>query len=102
MNFLKMDLIETLIFQGPKGQTMVKSGYFATFWQFYQKRTDNVSLYFAYSFLGIILIDCQEVDFIELLERSFSRSEKSGLAHCPMLHKCIASCSFFVVKPVLS
>ena len=29
----------------------------------------------------MILINCQEMDFIELFKRSFSRSERSGLAH---------------------
>ena len=35
--------------------------------------------------LGMILINCQEMDFIELFKRSFSRSERSGLAHFPIL-----------------
>ena len=51
----------------------------ATFSQFFQKRSDNFSLFLAYSFLGMILINCQEMDFIELCKRSFSRSEMSGL-----------------------
>ena len=61
----------------------------------------------------MILINCQEMDFIELFKRSFSRSERSGLAYFPIiidiiqysnevLPKFIASCSFFVVKPILS
>ena len=29
-----------------------------------------------YSFFGMILINCQEMDFIELFKRSFSRSER--------------------------
>ena len=28
---------------------------------------------FVYSFFGMILINCHEMDFIELIERSFSR-----------------------------
>ena len=58
---------------------------FDTFCQFTQKRSDNFSLYLVYSFFGMILINCQEMDFIELFERSFSRSERSGLAHFPII-----------------
>ena len=29
----------------------------------------------------MVLMNCEDTDFIELLSRSFSRSEKSGLAH---------------------
>ena len=32
------------IFQGLKGQKKIKFSYFATFWQFYQKGSDNFSL----------------------------------------------------------
>ena len=39
---------------------------FDTFCQFTQKRFDNFSLYLVYSFFGMILINCQEMDFIEL------------------------------------
>ena len=56
---------------------------FDTFCQFTQKRSDNFSLYLVYSLL--ILINCQEMDFIELFERSFSRSERSGLDHFPII-----------------
>ena len=63
----------------------VKFGCFATFCQFSQKRFDNFSLFFVPSFLGMILINCQEMDFIELFKRSFSRSERSGLAHFPII-----------------
>ena len=31
--------------------------------------------------LEMIMLNCQEIDLIEVFERSFSRSEKSGLAH---------------------
>ena len=51
-----------VIFQGPKGPKKVKFGCFASFCQFSQ-----------YSFLGMILINCQEMDFIELFKRSLSR-----------------------------
>ena len=44
-------------FQGMKGQTC----------------SDHISLFFAYSFLGMTLINCQEIDLIELFERYFSR-----------------------------
>ena len=75
-----------VIFQGPKGPKKVKFGCFATFCQFSKKWCDNVSLLFAYSILGMILINCQEMDFIELFKRSFfSRSEMSGLAHFPII-----------------
>ena len=81
--------------------------------KFSQKLSDNFSLFRVYSFLGMILINCQEMDFIELFKRSFSRSERSGVAHFPIiidilfssnevLPKCISSCSFFVVKPIWS
>ena len=69
-------------FQGLKGPKKVKFGCFVTFCQFSQKRSDNVSVY---SFLGMILINCQEMDFIELFKRSLSRSERSGLAHFPII-----------------
>ena len=39
----------------------------------------------ACGFLGMILIDCQEMDFIELFKRSFLGSERSGLAHFPLI-----------------
>ena len=42
-------------------------------------------LFLVYSFLGMILINCQEMDFIELFKRSFSRSGRSGLAHFPII-----------------
>ena len=38
---------------------------------FFQKRSDNFSLFLVYSFLGMILINCQEMDFIEIFKRSF-------------------------------
>ena len=71
--------------KGPKGPKRVKFGCFDTFCQFSQKHSDNFSLFLVYSFLGMILINCQEMDFIELLKRSFSRSERSGLAHFPII-----------------
>ena len=61
-------------------------------------------LFSAYSFLGMILISCREMDLIELFKRLFSSLEMSGLAHFPIiidiissskvLFKCIASCIF--------
>ena len=87
---------------------MQEFGCSATFCQFSQKRSDTLSLFLAYSVLGKILINCQEMDFIELFKRSFSSSERSGFAHFPIiidiivLPKVIAACSFFVVKPILS
>ena len=50
-----------------------------------QIRFDNFFVFFVYSFLGMILINCQEMDFIELFKRSFSSSERSGLAHFPII-----------------
>ena len=50
-----------------------------------QRHSENFSLFLVYSFLGMILINCQEMDFIELFKRSFSRSERSGLAHFPIM-----------------
>ena len=71
--------------KGPKGPKRVKFGCFDTFYQFSQKHSDNFSLFLVYSFLGMILINCQEMDFIELFKRSFSRSERSDLAHFPII-----------------
>ena len=62
-------------FSRSKMPEKVKFVYFATLWQFSQKWSDN--FFFAYSFLGLILIKCQEIDFFELFERSFSRSKRS-------------------------
>ena len=62
-------------------------------------------------FLGDDIDQLQEMDFIELFKRSLSMSERSGVAHFPILilfssnealPKFIASCSFFGVKPILS
>ena len=58
---------------------------FATFCQFSQKRSDNFSLFLAYSFLWMVLINCQDMGFIELFKRSFSRSARSDLAHFPII-----------------
>ena len=58
-----------VILQGSKGQKMVKFGYFATFWQLAQNWSDNFSLFCAYSFLGMILINYQEMGLIELFKR---------------------------------
>ena len=73
---------------------------FANFWQFSLKRSNNFSLFCVCRFVGMILITCQEMGLIELLEMSFSRSEMSGLVHFHLIiHniQCISSCSFFVV-----
>ena len=78
-----------VIFKGPKGPEKVKFGCFATFCLFSQKWSDNFSLFLVCSFLGMILINCQEMDFIELFKRSFSRSERSGLAHFPIIMNII-------------
>ena len=58
---------------------------FCYFCQFSQKRSDNFSLFLLCSFLWIILINSKEMDFIELFKRSFSRSERSALAHIPII-----------------
>ena len=71
-----------VILKGPK---RVKFGGFDTFCQFSQKHYDNFSLFLVYSFLGMILINCEEMDFIELFKRSFSRSKRSGLDHFPII-----------------
>ena len=62
-----------VICQDPKDQKKVKFWYFSTLWQFSQKLSNNFSLSFAYSFLGMILINCQEMDLIELFKRWLSR-----------------------------
>ena len=68
-------------------------------------------MFYVYSFLLMILIICQEMGFIELFKRSFSRSERSGLTHFPIsilfssnevLPHVIASCSFVSVKRILT
>ena len=33
-------------------------------------------LFLVYSFLGMLFINCQEMDLIELFKRSFSRSQR--------------------------
>ena len=56
----------------------VKFGCFANFLQ------NGLITFFnfcVHSFLGMILFNCLEMDFIELVKRSFSRSKRSGLAH---------------------
>ena len=76
MNCQKMDLIESLrtsFFKVRKVNKRSNLAIFYTFGQFSQKRYDNFSLFLAYSFLGMILINCQEMDLIELFKRSFSR-----------------------------
>ena len=84
----KMDLIEItlkVILKGLKGPKRVKFGGFDTFCQF-SKSILITFLYFLYTrFLGMLLINCEEMDFIELFKRSFSRSERSGLAHFPII-----------------
>ena len=67
------------------GPIKVKFNYFATFCQFSQKRSDNFSVFLVYTVLVMILISCQEMDFIELFKRSFSMSERSGLTHFPII-----------------
>ena len=42
-------------------------------------------LFLVYNFLGMKLINCQEMDFIELFKKSCSMSERSGLAHFPII-----------------
>ena len=59
-----MDFIE--------GQKKSNVFIFYTFWQFSHEWCYTFSLLFAHSFLGMILINCKEMDFIELFERSFS------------------------------
>ena len=68
-----------------KGLKRFTFGCFATFCQFSQKQSDNFSLCLAYGFFGMILIKWQEMDFIELFKRSFSRSQRSGVAHFPII-----------------
>ena len=61
--------------------------YFATFGQFSQKRFAlTIFYFFAYSCFGMILFHYQEMDFIEnQSKKSFSMSERSGLAHFPII-----------------
>ena len=58
----------------------------------------------------MVLMNCEEIDFIESFYRSFSKSERSGLAYfhiflckssIEVLPKCIASCCFSEVIVVL-
>ena len=64
----------------------VKFGCFSTFCQFSQKRSDNFSLCFVYSFLGMILIICQEMDLIDYSKGHFQgRKGRAGVAHFPII-----------------
>ena len=45
------------------------------FTNFHKNSLINFSLFFVHSFLGMILINCQEMDFIELFKRIFARSD---------------------------
>ena len=89
MNCQNMDLIESLYRSFFKVQKVrekkVKIRYFATFWK---RRPDNVSLFLVYSFLGMILINCQEMDLIDFFERSFSRLKRSALAYSVVMKWC--------------
>ena len=60
-----------------KGQKKVKFGYFATSWQFY------FCICVAYKLLGDDIVQLSR-DLMELFEKSFSRSERSDLAHFPI------------------
>ena len=71
MNYQKMDFIE-LLEKGPFSNLGILG-------------TITLQFLFAYSFLGMILINCQEMDFIELFKCLFSKSERSGLAHFPII-----------------
>ena len=57
-----------------------------------QKPSDNF-LYLLYKasyfLLWVILLNCQRMDLIELIERSISMSERSGLAHFPIIRNII-------------
>ena len=68
-------------FSRSEGLNKVNFGCFTTSCQFSQKLSNNFFLFLVYNFLGMILINCQEMDFIELFKRSFSMPERSGLAH---------------------
>ena len=52
-----------VILEGLKGLKRLNLGIFATFWQISQKLFDN---YFVYIFLGMILINFQEIDLLFL------------------------------------
>ena len=74
MDCQKRDCIALkVIFQGLKGQKKVKLVYFVTFWKFSQKWSSNFSLCCAYGFVGMILINCEEMALVELFKRSFPR-----------------------------
>ena len=67
---------------------------------------------FVYSFLWMILINCQEIDLIELFKGHFQgrKGQVWPISHnyqyysvvMEVLPKFIVSCSFFVVKPIQS
>ena len=78
-----------------KGPKRVKFGCFNTFYQFSQKHSNNFSLFLAYSFLGMILINCQEMDFIELLKRYFFLGRKvrfSPISHNYLYYSIVTKC----------
>ena len=60
------------LFQGPKYPQNVKFGCLLLFANFLK------------NFLGMILINCQDMDLIALFKMSFPWLERSDLAHCPI------------------
>ena len=70
----------------------VKFGCFATFF----KNGWKTVLYFVvHSFLGMLLINCKEMDFIKLFKRSFSRSENvrfSPFSHNYWYYSVVTKC----------
>ena len=63
-----------VIFQGPKGPQKGQIWLFSMFCYSLPIFSKIVFIFcFAYSFLGMILINCQKMNLIQLFERSFSR-----------------------------
>ena len=93
-----MDLIESSqrsMFKVRK----VKKGKFRIFyyflWQFSQKTIAFV--YFVNSFLGMILINCQEMDLIELFARSLLPRPRRGLRGIVFT---LSVCVYMCVRPI--
>ena len=90
MNCQNMDLIESLqrsFFKVRKVPTRSNMAVLLFFANFLKNGLITFLIFFVHSFLGMILINCLGMDFIELFKRSCSRSERSGLAHFPIM-KC--------------
>ena len=70
-----------IIFQGRKGLNLPLFSNFDTYCPFIQNLFSNFFSILAWSFPRMVMMNCEEKDLIESLQRSLSRAEMSGLAH---------------------